>query len=857
MALVLTGSPQFAVAPLSAAITYDTAFTAAVVFETGATVTGASAQVPLCITTASGSFRGFSITVDTDGYIKIGINASGSDAFGITPWTKVLATPNTIYRAVIRKAVGATGVVAGFVDSFTNTYSRAASSSTVGLTRIGLGTNLASANYRYFAGKVVRVAFWPSAISDADVVICLDKAKTPLDCSVLPRDYWLAVANDAPTLPAVGGSSISRSGGAVYDSSQLLTPVISSITDPISVGGSFSFTGANWAGGTFTAITNNVTGGTISAITGDTTSGSATIAGWSNGSVYDILPKTATFTFNDGTGTKTTSSTVTVPVDFSKIILDTPAFIAKTLANEVLAQTGRTVATGDIFFPKLYAGLTIFDDSDWTATNGGTFDLWLRIRDSASVDAGKMFYYNVTITDSGGVIIVNPDPFTFGTRTGVQLNTLTTGTTQAVISGVTPSIDLPATPSGGLENRVSTDGGTTFGSWLSSEFNVQLGYVVEGRLVSSSAYNTLLTGSLTIGTTVGTLQVTTRAQDVTPDAFSFGSVTGANPATVTLGANSATVAGVDADADVTAVPSGGLSYRVSTDDGVTFGSWLTGTSNVNLGHVIEARVTSSSSFTTLVTGTLTLNGVAGTLQVTTRAADTTPNAFSFGTATGVDISTVTVSGTRATISGVDGSVDISAVPSGGLSYRVSTDGGTTFGSWLTGTSNVQLGAVIEARVTSSGSYATLVTGTLTVGGVAGTFAVTTKASAVTPDNFTFESVVNVTPGAIVASPTTVTVSGVTPGVDIPIEASDGLSYRVSTDDGVTFGSWVETDGNVRLGYQVQVRLQASEALYTTTVGTLTIGGVDGTFTVRSWSSSGGGGSGSNALSFRVLRFTVL
>lgn len=314
-----------------------------------------------------------------------------------------------------------------------------------------------------------------------------------------------------------------------------------------------------------------------------------------------------------------------------------------------------------------------------------------------------------------------PDAFDFGTITGASLSTVTVGTTDVTVAGVTAGVDISAVASGGLSYRVSTDGGSTYGSWTTATTNVRLGYVIQARVTSSASYSTLVTGTLTIGGVAGTLQVTTRAIDTTPDAFTFGSVTGVNPSTVTVGSSQAVVSGVDAGEDIAAVATGGLSYRVSTDGGSTFGSWTTSTTNVQKDYVIEARVTSSSSFSTLVTGTLTLGSTAGTLQVTTRAADTTPTAFSFTAVTGADVSTVTVSPNQVTVAGVDPSVNISAVPSGGLSYRVSTDGGSTFGSWLTGTSNVQKDYVIEARITSSASYSTLVTGTLTIGGVAGTF----------------------------------------------------------------------------------------------------------------------------------------
>lgn len=332
------------------------------------------------------------------------------------------------------------------------------------------------------------------------------------------------------------------------------------------------------------------------------------------------------------------------------------------------------------------------------------------------------------------------------------------------------------------------------------------------------------------------ITVSEAAADTTPDAFTFGSATNANLNTDTTGPTQATIAGVTAGVDILATPDSGLSYRFKTSSGGTFGSWLTTASNVQLGYVIEAKLTSSSSYNTLRTLGLNVGGTVGQLSVTTRAADTTPSPFSFGSRSNVQLSTVTPSLVQVTVAGVDGGIDISAAASGGLSYRVSTDGGATFGAWTTSTTNVRLGHVIEARVTSSSSYNTAVVGTLTIGGVAGTFTVTTRVSDTAPDDFSFESVRHVTPTAVITSPTTVTVAGVDAGLDIATTASGGLEYRFNS--GAGYGAWTTGSSNVRLGYLVQVRLAAPATAGQTATGTLTMGGVSGTFSVTAGSSSG-------------------
>lgn len=104
--------------------------------------------------------------------------------------------------------------------------------------------------------------------------------------------------------------------------------------------------------------------------------------------------------------------------------------------------------------------------------------------------------------------------------------------------------------------------------------------------------------------------------------------------------------------------------------------------------------------------------------------DIAPNPFSFGSVNNAPISQTIYSPIPVFLSGMTPSVDSLAVPSGGLNYRVKPSGGV-FGSWLTTNSNVQNGAEIEASLLSSPDYETQKVGTLTIGGVAGTFAVTT------------------------------------------------------------------------------------------------------------------------------------
>jgi hypothetical protein len=99
-------------------------------------------------------------------------------------------------------------------------------------------------------------------------------------------------------------------------------------------------------------------------------------------------------------------------------------------------------------------------------------------------------------------------------------------------------------------------------------------------------------------------------------------------------------------------------------------------------------------------------------------SDTTPNAFTFTPVIDAELSTVTTSN-AVTILGIDATVSFSVTD--GEAQKNST------GDWLT-SGTVVSGDTLRVRLTSSGSNSTVETATVTVGGVSGTFSVTTEAA---------------------------------------------------------------------------------------------------------------------------------
>ncbi len=96
-------------------------------------------------------------------------------------------------------------------------------------------------------------------------------------------------------------------------------------------------------------------------------------------------------------------------------------------------------------------------------------------------------------------------------------------------------------------------------------------------------------------------------------------------------------------------------------------------------------------------------------------SDFIPDAFSFTTQTGAALNTVATSGSI-TVAGIDSASPISIV---GGTYKINS------GSYTSSAGTVNNGDTVTLQRISSGSYSTLTTATLTIGGVAGAFGVTT------------------------------------------------------------------------------------------------------------------------------------
>jgi hypothetical protein len=303
--------------------------------------------------------------------------------------------------------------------------------------------------------------------------------------------------------------------------------------------------------------------------------------------------------------------------------------------------------------------------------------------------------------------------------------------------------------------------------------------------------------------------------DTTPEPFSFQGQTGVNPG-AQVESNVQTVTGIDYAAPISVT---GGSYRVSLDGGINFSPCSTTTpATAGINDQVKVCLTASSGFLATTSATLTIGGVSGSFSVTTEAADTTPDAFSFPDKTNVPVNTlvesdvITVtginSGTPITITGGEYSLNDSAY--------VDTQGASINGD------------KVKVRLMSSGTFSTTTTAVLTIGGVSGSFTVTTEAEDTTPDAFVFTDQTGVNLNTVVES-NFITVQGINTAA--PIAITGGL-YTIN-------GGPVYTDiaGTVVAGDTVRVQQTSSAGFSTTTEAVLTIGGVSGTFSVTTLASN--------------------
>lgn len=201
------------------------------------------------------------------------------------------------------------------------------------------------------------------------------------------------------------------------------------------------------------------------------------------------------------------------------------------------------------------------------------------------------------------------------------------------------------------------------------------------------------------------------AKDTRPNAFTFTAQ--ADATLSTQYSASATISGINSPATISIT---GGEYSVAGGDFTAAGG------TISNGQTLAVRATSSDQFATDTTVTVTVGGVSASFVITTEAEDTTPDALVFTAVTDAALSSVQTSNT-VTVQGINSTSPVS-IQNG--EYAI--DGG----AYTTAAGTVTNGQTVTLRQTSAASLVTETIATLTIGGVAGQFSVTTFADTTAP-----------------------------------------------------------------------------------------------------------------------------
>ena len=486
---------------------------------------------------------------------------------------------------------------------------------------------------------------------------------------------------------------------------------------------------------------------------------------------------------------------------------------------------------------------SINDGATWTtwSTNPGTVqaDDLVRVQGTSPAQLNDVTFVDLLIGGEQAVFSIStalgndfyPDPVAFG----VKLTTTASAVVESdpvTFTGMTPGVNVPVVCSSGLSFRTSQNGGSTWSSWSSNEAtgSIQNGWQVQLRLTGPNTDGQRDTAAFFVGTVPHPYTVvynSDTAIDYAPTPFTLGTVNNQVPGTW-VESSVITVAGLGLGVSTVFTATNGQ-WRKSTDGGTTWNDWTTYPTEMLNGVLFQVRAVAPQPGYTSANMMVSLGTYNTVFSVTSQSVnDTTPDLISFTPANNQTASTLAASSVGV-ITGVTAGVDIPVTVTGG-SWRRSTDGGSTWGSYSTAPGVVRLNDRVQLQGTSSAASAGVVTVTLTVGGASFDFVITTETTIdATPDAFSFSAATGQDGGVLVVS-SAVTVQGVTAATDVPVSVSGG-SWRKSSDNGATWSAFSATSGVVRLNDQVQVQGTSSGTGGGTTNVTLTIGGVSAVFAI--------------------------
>jgi|GEM_PF-1308315 len=546
---------------------------------------------------------------------------------------------------------------------------------------------------------------------------------TPISSKAASSNIFAPVSSSAPTTSAVTSSLISSgtttSGAAASNSSISNSSAISSVPVVVdSTPDNFSFNAVTNAplgtqvisnpitiAGINTATPISITGGQYSINNSDFTSAAGTVI---NGQSVTIRLTTTTTTSTATVASLTiggvsadfnalTASLDTTPDSFSFTSVGNAALNSSVTSNAITVSGLAAAAAITVDNGQYSIDGGPFTNSVGTVTNGQT--ITIKVITSPQPNTGILS--TVTIGGVGESFTVTtipadttPDSFNFIHVTNAELGSEVISNS-VTISGINDV--APISISGG---QYSVNGG----AFTSAAGTVTNGQTIRVKVIASSASNFETIALLLVGKGGTTFNVTTVPPDTTPDAFSFVSAANAAMSSWTT-SDTVTITGIEAPTPISIV-----NGTFSIDNEARSST----TRTINKGQTVKVSVYTAGTPNTATSATLTVGGVQASFKATT-LTDPIPDSFSFTPATNVKANTL-VTSLPITVTGIDGPTTISIT---GGEYSIDGD------AFTTSTNTVNKDQVVIIRLTSMAGSNKSNSATLTVGGVSGSFNVST------------------------------------------------------------------------------------------------------------------------------------
>ena len=331
--------------------------------------------------------------------------------------------------------------------------------------------------------------------------------------------------------------------------------------------------------------------------------------------------------------------------------------------------------------------------ADSISSSSSSQSITLSSSSQSSTLEGSSSSSSVITTSSVAPQDTTPNSFSFSNSTNAELNAIVTSPA-VTISGINAATAISI-----VGGEYSINGG----AFTSAAGTISNGQTLSLRVTASDNTNTATDVTVTVGGVSATFSVTTFA-DVTADAFAFTDKTDAEVSTEYT-SNTITLDGIDIAVPVSI--SGG-EYSING------GAFTSAAGTISNGQTLSLRVTASEKTNTSKDVTVTVGEVSATFTVTT-LADVTPDAFAFTEKLDAELDTEYTSN-AITVTGIDVAVPVSVA---GGEYAI--DGGV----FTSAAGSVSPGQTIAVKTTSGASTEITTTVALTLGGVTGTFSITT------------------------------------------------------------------------------------------------------------------------------------